>query len=75
MATATKTRTATVETIEVTVDDLGVGDLVKHKGEWVPVRRIVPSEEWDEQFIIVTTKGTLSVSFGFEAIDIAVTAS
>lgn len=67
MATATK-----VQTEETTIEELVIGSIVKHKGDWVPVRKIVPSDIFEDQLAIYTPKGLLTLSYPFETIDVAI---
>lgn len=67
-----KIKTPAVQTEQIEVSDLEVGNLIKHKNEWVPVTRMYPSDVFEDQTVIVTSKGIFSVSYPFETIDIAV---
>jgi hypothetical protein len=67
-----KIKTPAVQTEEIVIGDLEVGNLIKHKNEWLPVTRMYPSDVYEDQIVIVTAKGIVSVSFDFETIDIAV---
>lgn len=69
MAKATK-----VETVEIIVEDLQTGQLIKHKNEWVPVRKIVPSDMFDDQLAIYTAKGLFGLLYSVETIDVAAVA-
>ena len=73
MAAATKTRRARVNTEEITVGDLQIGSLIKHRGVWTPVIKIVADDEiLQDEVAIYTKSGLHSRAFIFETIDVAV---
>lgn len=65
-----KTTAATVPTVQIEVSDLTVGQVILHKGDWVPVKKIVESDVFEGEYAIYTTKGLFSVSYLFETVDI-----
>lgn len=65
-----KIKAPAVQTKQIEVSELVVGDLIKHKNEWVPVIRLYESDVFEDQTVILTAKGIFSVSYPFETIDI-----
>lgn len=60
---------------EITVENLTVGSLIKHKKEWLPVNKIIFSndiEEFEDQLIIYTSKGVALISYPFETVEVKV---
>lgn len=72
-ATKTRTRKPAVQTVEITVGELAVGNRIKVGREWLPVRKVVSSDLFEGQLAIYTPKGLYGGEpfYPFETIDIA----